>query len=73
MEINKLNPTMLIAALVVLVGLFFTLRELICWYYKINESIKLRKETNELLRTMLARMPHNATGNTPDKEHFDNK
>ena len=30
--------------LIILIALFFALRELNCWYWKINERIKLQKE-----------------------------
>lgn len=33
--------------------LFFALRELFMWYYKINERIELHKETNKLLKELL--------------------
>jgi len=39
--------------LAILFGLFLLLRELICWYYKINERIRLHKETNALLKQLL--------------------
>ena len=32
--------------------LFFALREVFMWYFKINERIKLHKETNELLKQL---------------------
>ena len=38
---------------VVVVLLFLLCRELICWYYKINERITLQTETNELLKKIL--------------------
>lgn len=37
----------------VLIGLFLLLRELNCWYWKINERIDLQKEQNQLLRQIL--------------------
>ena len=39
---------------IVVVSLLFLLcREIICWYYKINERITLQTETNELLKKIL--------------------
>jgi hypothetical protein len=37
----------------VIVVLFLLLREVICWYYKINERISLQIKTNELLETLI--------------------
>jgi predicted Holliday junction resolvase-like endonuclease len=39
----------LIVALAILVILFFVLRELFCWYWKINERVSLQHKTNFLL------------------------
>ena len=36
--------------LLLLVFLFFIGRETICWYFKINDRIKLSKDQNELLK-----------------------
>lgn len=36
--------------LFILVVLFFIFREVVNWFWKINEQIKLQKETNRLLR-----------------------
>lgn len=33
----------------IVVGLLFVIREIVCWYFKINERIDLQKETNKLL------------------------
>lgn len=41
---------------IVVVVLWLLLRELVCWYYKINERITLQKETNELLKKLLQKM-----------------
>lgn len=35
------------------VGLFLLLREVFCWYSKINERLKLQQETNALLKKIL--------------------
>jgi hypothetical protein len=39
----------------VIVVLFLLLREVICWYYKINERISLQIKTNELLEKLVNR------------------
>jgi hypothetical protein len=44
---------MIILYLVILIGLWLLLRELVCWYYKINETISLQKKTNELLEILI--------------------
>jgi hypothetical protein len=38
--------------------LFFLLREVMCWYYKINKQIELQKETNDLLSKLLQKFPN---------------
>lgn len=38
---------------VVLLLLFLILREVMCWYWKVNERILLQKETNRLLRKLI--------------------
>ena len=47
------STTAIIFILIIVVWLI--IRELICWYYKINERIKLQKETNELLEKLLSK------------------
>lgn len=42
-----------ILVLIVIGVLWYALREIVCWYYKINERIDLQKETNRLLRKMV--------------------
>jgi len=42
-----------IIVIIVIVVLFLIGRELLCWYYKINERIELQKETNDLLRKLI--------------------
>jgi len=39
----------------VIIGLFFLLRELNCWYWKINERIFLQKQQNWYLKQLLAK------------------
>lgn len=40
----------------VLVVLFLVLRELVCWYYKVNERIELQKDSNTILRKILSEL-----------------
>ena len=42
--------------IIVIISIWFLIRELICWYYKINERVKLQKETNELLEKLLSKI-----------------
>lgn len=43
----------LIILLVIAIALFFILRELNCWYWKINQRIKLMEEQNRLLNLLV--------------------
>lgn len=43
----------IIVTLVSLIILFLIFREVICWYWKINERIKLQKKQNDLLANIL--------------------
>ncbi len=45
--------------LVAIVVFWLVCRELVCWYYKINEKIKLQKKTNELLEQILNKLENN--------------
>ena len=42
---------------------FLICRELICWYYKINEIVALMKEQNNLLKQQMG-LTSNSTANT---------
>lgn len=45
--------TILIIGLLIAILFFLLIREVICWYYKINVRIELQIETNSLLRKLL--------------------
>lgn len=47
-----LSPTALIIILVVAILLFFALREVNCWYWKINRQIELQHEIIDLLKKL---------------------
>lgn len=49
MDSNSIYTGIIIIFLVA-VGLFFLLREVNCWYWKINERISLMKQNNDLLK-----------------------
>jgi len=48
----------LLIALVILIVLFIVLRELNCWYWKINERIKLQKEILFYLKKLVPQEAH---------------
>jgi hypothetical protein len=43
----------LIISLIVAIAFFILIRELVCWYYKINVRIELQTETNSLLKRLV--------------------
>lgn len=43
----------LITSLVILIALFFILRNVIIWYYKIDKRLDEQKETNRLLKELI--------------------
>jgi hypothetical protein len=45
---------LLIIAMVVVV--FLILREVVCWYFKINERVKLQIESNAIQKEMLQKL-----------------
>ena len=54
----------LITALIVLgiaLVLFFLLREVNCWYFKINRHIELQEENNRLMRKLVEQTALNKT------------
>ncbi len=56
-----------IIVLIVLIALFLILREVNCWYWKINRRIELMEEQNKLLNQLLNNPSPNKTnysGNT---------
>jgi hypothetical protein len=44
----------ILIALLVFVGIFLLLREVNCWYWKINERISLLNEQNDLLKKLVS-------------------
>jgi len=42
-----------VLVIAVWVGLFFLIRDLMCWYWKINALLDEQKQTNALLRLMV--------------------
>ena len=63
--------TSAIIIIIVIVVLFLIGRELLCWYYKINERIELQKETN-LLQKKTNLLLETLIGNNGTKNGIDN-
>ena len=57
----------LIMGLIILIDLFLILREVACWYWKINERIELQQRQNALLERLLSRQE----GTFPEKEKHE--
>ena len=45
----------IVAIAIIIIILFFIFRELLCWYWKINEVVSLMNQQNDLLRKILAK------------------
>jgi hypothetical protein len=45
---------LLLIGLALIIAVFFLFREINLWYFKINESIELKKETNRLLQILVS-------------------
>lgn len=43
------NLSYLLFGFLIMLGIFLLGREVYCWYFKINERVRLLEETNELL------------------------
>lgn len=52
----------LVIILVVTIALFFILREVNCWYWKINQRIKLMEEQNRLLNLLVNQNTEHSRG-----------
>ena len=55
MDSLAVNWFAVFAGLFILVVIFLLLREFWCWYWKINKIAGLQKETNELLKELIAK------------------
>jgi len=61
---NKMieNYEELVLPVILTIVFFFLIRELICWYYKINERSRLQEDNNRLLCLLLIKneikVPH---------------
>ncbi|MFZ4740071.1 MAG: hypothetical protein ACOYLE_02785 [Bacteroidales bacterium] len=48
-----MDITVLLITIIVLIVIFFLMREVNCWYWKINKRIALMEEQNELLKVLV--------------------
>ena len=54
---NELDIVLAIIGIVLIIVLIvWGLREVSCWYFKINERIELQKEHNDLLKSLLIKL-----------------
>lgn len=44
----------IVVGLVILIVFFLVCREIVCWYWKINITVKLMEEQNQLLRKIVS-------------------
>jgi hypothetical protein len=58
----------IVLSIVILFVVFLILRELICWYYKINEGIELLRQQLEVLESINVHLKKNDRGNLKDEE-----
>jgi hypothetical protein len=61
--------TPILIAIVVAVLLFLVLREVFCWYNKVNERIANQKEIISLLRRIIDRLPVKELTHTKSEEN----
>ena len=60
----------LVVALIIILFLFFILREVLCWYWKINEHIAAQKETNALLMVIADKIGAIPTSSESEPDSF---
>jgi len=53
---------------IIIIVLFFILRELFCWYWKINERITHHTETNNLLKDLINLLSNNTELNEINRD-----
>ena len=54
---------LIISVLVVVLFLFLICREIVCWYYKINERNEILREQNEILKNIYKEMKNKEVEN----------
>jgi hypothetical protein len=60
----------IIIAVIVFILIFLILREVNCWYWKINERISLMNEQNDLLKRLISGQFPEKVGLVPKTEKF---
>ena len=50
--------------LLVIIGIFFLCRELMCWYWKINQSLENQEKMISLLQQLVDKKPISLNGNS---------
>ena len=72
-SVIDITNSIIILILILAAGilLWLIIRELNCWYFKINERVKLQKEMNENLRRIIEilNLPSNSDGENNDAEN----
>jgi hypothetical protein len=69
-ETNSDNIVIIIIAVAILFPILcLTLREVYCWYCKINQRIELQKETNALLQELIDIIGGGTNLDSDNKEH----
>ena len=63
------NWTTLLIVLVVGVLIFLLLREVNCWYWKVNRRIELQEETNDLLKKLVSKTEKKNETNETENIH----
>ena len=54
------TPIGLMIVIIVAIGLFLLLREVFCWYYKINDIKKIMEEQRDLLKIIVEKENQNS-------------
>lgn len=65
-----MEPVTIIIYLILFVIVLFITREIVSWFWKINENIRLQEETNRLLKRIVEKLD-SYDDNTSNKKTFD--
>ena len=63
-----MTAIIIIGIIIGILSFFTVLRDLFCWYYKINEQIEISKKTNDLLADILKQIKGEQTDNVIEVE-----
>lgn len=67
MENFSPSISFLLMGLLIFILFFLVIREIVCWYYKINHRITLQENTNKLLEELISETKKNRN-HTDDSE-----